>query len=183
MFRISPDFSVIRWTAPQRTPVRVLNGVYFSCKFVYFVFLYEYYYTYIPESSNERFFLSVSNFSGLWTEFLKMDGIYENIRNFWDSAGKSEKTYGQKSAGKGRNSAGNGRKYPELQSQQKIAKGCVASEVDGKNMNGRNFLQNLFGQKFVSIEVPGIYYYYYHYYYYHYDCCCYYYYFYYYYRY
>ena len=24
-------------------------------------------------------------------------------------------------------------------------------------MNGRNFLQNLFGQKFVSIEVPGIY--------------------------
>ena len=36
----------------------------------------------IPESSNERFFLSVSNFSGLWTEFLKMDGIYENIRNF-----------------------------------------------------------------------------------------------------
>ena len=31
----------------------------------------------------------------------------------------SEKTYGRKSAGKGRNSAGNGRKYPELQSQQK----------------------------------------------------------------
>ena len=26
-----------------------------------------------------------------------------------------------------------------------------------KNMNGRNFLQNLFGQKFVSIEVPGMY--------------------------
>ena len=39
-------------------------------------------YIFIYKSSNERFFLSVSNFSGLWTEFLKMDGIYENIRNF-----------------------------------------------------------------------------------------------------
>ena len=97
------------------------------------------------------FFLSVSNFSGLWTEFLKMDGICENIRNFWDSAGKFRKNIWTEIGRKRTELSG---KWTEIPGTPKSAKGCVASEVDGKNMNGRNFLQNLFGQKFVSIEVP-----------------------------
>ena len=82
-----------------------------------------------------------------------MDGIYENIRNFWDSAGKFRKNTWTEIGRKRTELSG---KWTEIPGTPKSAKGCVASEVDGKNMNGRNFLQNLFGQKFVSIEVPGI---------------------------
>ena len=103
----------------------------------------------------------VWDFSVHWTEFLSMDGIYKNgrnlqkiRRNFWDSAGKFRKSTWTEIGGKRvkrrekhGNSAGNGQNYPELQSQQKAR---VVSELDGKNMNGRNFLQNLSGQKFVS---------------------------------
>ena len=89
-----------------------------------------------------------------------MGGIYKNGRNLQKIDGisetvleNSEKVHGRKSAGKGRNSAGNGRNYPELQSQQKDVSQVQWTE---KNINRRNFLQNLSGQKFVSIEVPGI---------------------------
>ena len=66
----------------------------------------------------------------------------------------SEKTYWTEIGRKRTELSG---KWTEIPGTPKSAKGCVASEVDGKNMNGRNFLQNLFGQKFVSIEVPDIY--------------------------
>ena len=80
--------------------------------------------------------------------------FYENRRNFWDSAGKFRKIYGQKSVGKGRNSAGNGRNYPGT---PKSAKGYVVSEVDGKNLNGRNFLQNLSGIFFCPLKFQVFY--------------------------
>ena len=121
----------------------------------------------IPAYSNGRKYLSVWDFSVHWTEFLSMEGIYKNgrnlqknRRNFWDSAGKFRKSTWTEISGK-RTEIGEKRtelsgKWTELPGTPKSAKGPVVSEVDGKNMNGRNFLQTLSGQKFVSIEVPGI---------------------------
>ena len=96
-----------------------------------------------------------------------MDGIYKNGRNLQkidgisETAGKFRKSTWTEIGGK-RTEIGGKRtelsgKWRELPGTPKSAKGRVVSEVDGKNMNGRNFLQNLSGQKFVSIEVPGIY--------------------------
>ncbi len=82
------------------------------------------------------FFLSVSNFSGLWTEFLKMDGIYENIRNFWDSAGKFRKNIWTEIGRKRTELSG---KWTEIPGTPKSAKGCVASEADGKKHEWTEF--------------------------------------------
>ena len=82
-------------------------------------------------------------------QFLDRDSAGKFRKNIWTEIGGT----GTEIGGKRTELSG---KWAELSGTPKSAKGCVVSEVDGKNMNGRNFLQNLSGQKFVSMEVPGI---------------------------
>ena len=81
-------------------------------------------------------------------------------RNFWDSAGKFKKIWteiggtGTEIGGKRTELSG---KWTELPGTPKSAKGCVVSEVDGKNLNGRNFLQNLSGNFFCPLKFQVFY--------------------------